>query len=84
VVVDLVVSAATVPAHSAAQAVVGRVKKAAKRSPAVKKAKAAGCAEGREKVSPEEDQIISRSQGRRKEEVGKKAAKHCKKRKTSR
>jgi len=37
---DLVVSAATVLTHSAAQAVVGRVKKAAKKSPAVKKAKA--------------------------------------------
>ena len=40
IVGDLVVSAATVIAHSAAEAVVGRVKKAAKKSAVAKKAKA--------------------------------------------
>ena len=39
IVGDLVVSAATVIAHSAAEAVVGRVKKAAKKSAVAKKSK---------------------------------------------
>ena len=63
IVGDLVVSAATVIAHSAAEAVVGRVKKAAKKSAVAKKAKAVV-----KKVAPkannrsEENQIVSRSE----------------------
>jgi hypothetical protein len=41
VIGDIVISGATLLAHSAAEAVVSRVKRAAKKSPAVKKAEAA-------------------------------------------
>jgi hypothetical protein len=63
---DLVVSAATVLAHSAAEAVVSRVKKRAKRSTVAKKANAVA-----KKVVPKKQgkktKSISRTEGCRKE-----------------